>query len=40
MRLPKNRFQILILHPKKHIIEGKNTFFDLLLLDEYQVWLG
>ena len=33
----KNRFQILILHPKKNIIEEKTTLFlNVLLLDQYR----
>ena len=27
MPTPKNGFQILNLHPKKHIVEQKNTLF-------------
>ena len=32
----KNKFQILILHPKNIYLEKKCTFFNAYLLDKYQ----
>ena len=40
MPTAKNRFHILVLHLKKHIIIEKHPLLDLLLLDLYRIFLS